>query len=285
MVGGVLMAVAFVLAFAALCAWLLFPGLAERVSEALRRVRARLDGWRRPRPGRRAAAVATAVGDLGDSVSRHRWVLVAALLLLVVPPLLILSLRRHVVLEDFQGEDLSESRTMIAQLLRGERLLPPPPPPPEVFTTAEIRRERPEVVTADRRWERIDPALQQRVLAIYEVMRRQYGYEMVLVEGYRSPERQAELMGAGKATRAGAWQSCHQYGLAVDSAPIRDGRLQWDMGDEWTRRGYHLYGELARQAGLEWGGDWRSIKDYVHVEMASACRAARAARRAGQAQG
>src|SRR5690606_1939974 len=120
----------------------------------------------------------------------------------------------------------------------------------------------------------------QRVLAIYEVMRRQYGYEMVLVEGYRSPERQAELMAGGKATRADAWQSCHQYGLGVDSAPIRDGKLQWNMEDPWTQRGYYLYGELAQQAGLEWGGSWRSIKDYVHVEMHDRCRAARTAKRA-----
>lgn len=168
---------------------------------------------------------------------------------------------------------------MVAQLLRGERLTPPPPPPPEVFTTAEVRRLRPEIVTADRKWGQIDADLQQRVLAIYEVMRRQYGYEMVLIEGYRSPERQAELMAGGKATRAGAWQSCHQYGLGVDSAPIRDGKLQWDMNDEWTKRGYFLYGELAEQAGLDWGGNWRSIKDYVHVEMTARCRAARAAKR------
>lgn len=206
--------------------------------------------------------------------------MLVAVLVLAIPPVVILMMRQTVVLTDFEGEDLSESSSMIAQLLRGERLTPPPPPPPEVFTTQEVRRLRPEIVTADRKWDQIDPDLQQRVLAIYEVMRRQHGYEMVLIEGYRSPERQAELMAGGKATRAGAWQSCHQYGLGVDSAPIRDGKLQWDMNDEWTRRGYHLYGELAEQAGLEWGGNWRSIKDYVHVEMSERCRSARATKRA-----
>lgn len=215
---------------------------------------------------------------------RHWVVLTTALALLAVPPLVILLSRQTVVLADFRGDDLSESGSMVAQLLRGERLTPPPPPPPEVFTTQEVRRLRPEIVTADRKWEQIDADLQQRVLAIYEVMRRQYGYEMVLIEGYRSPDRQAELMAGGKATRAGAWQSCHQYGLGVDSAPIRDGKLQWDMNDEWTRRGYYLYGELAEQAGLDWGGNWRSIKDYVHVEMSDRCKAARAIKRAELSQ-
>jgi peptidoglycan L-alanyl-D-glutamate endopeptidase CwlK len=212
------------------------------------------------------------------SMRRHWPVLAIAGFLLLIPPAVILLSRQSVVLDEFRSDDLSESGSVVAQLLRGERLTPPAPPPPEVFTTEEIRRTRPEIVTADRKWAQIDVALQQRVLAIYEVMRR-HGYEMVLVEGYRSPERQAELMRAGKATRAGAWQSCHQYGLSVDSALIRDGKLQWDMGDPWTRRGYFLYGELAEQAGLEWGGNWRSIKDYVHVEMLHECRAARAAKR------
>ncbi|TKS53739.1 M15 family metallopeptidase [Luteimonas yindakuii] len=215
-----------------------------------------------------------------DGLRRHRWLLLGSLLLLVLPPLLVLGLRQRVVLPGFDGDDLAESQTMVAGLLRGERLVPPPPPPPAVFTTREIREERPEIVTADRRWDHLDAALQQRVLAIYQVMRSQYGIEMVLVEGYRSPERQAELAREGRATLAGAWSSCHQYGLALDSAPMRDGKLQWDMGDAWTRRAYFLYGELAEQAGLTWGGRWTRLKDYVHVESTRSCREARAARRA-----
>ncbi len=276
----------FLLVFSMSCWLLLFPDTGQRVVRRLaelgRRWRARVAPAGRGalrRPLRAAAQTQALARETRGFVARHRWVLVCALALLVLPPLLILVARRNVALEDFQAADLSESGTMIAQMLRGERLVPPPPPPPAVFTTEEILRLRPEIAHADRRWERIDARLQQQVLAIYEIMRR-HGYQMVLVEGYRSPERQAELMGAGQATRAGAWQSCHQYGLAVDSAPMRDGRLQWDMSDPWTRRAYFLYGELAQQAGLEWGGSWRSIKDYVHVEDAPGCRDARAIRRA-----
>ena len=272
------------------CWVLLFPEVAGRLRDRLRKLFKRRSAPIRGQTPDGAASRGTAVpshethGVLRSAYARHWLVLVIAFVLLAVPPLVILMVRQTVVLADFRGEDHSESGSMIAQLLRGERLTPPPPPPPEVFTTQEVRRLRPEIVTADRKWEQIDPELQQRVLAIYEVMRRQYGYEMVLVEGYRSPQRQAELMAGGKATRAGAWQSCHQYGLGVDSAPIRGGKLQWDMGDAWTRRGYHLYGELAEQAGLEWGGNWRSIKDYVHVEMSDRCRAARNAKRAELSQ-
>ena len=65
--------------------------------------------------------------------------------------------------------------------------------------------------------------------------------------------------------------------MIVDSALYRDGKLQWDMGYDWTRRGYFLYGRLAAEAGLEWGGNWRSIKDYVHLELKDDCRQARRA--------
>ncbi|HIE5356380.1 TPA: M15 family metallopeptidase [Stenotrophomonas maltophilia] len=279
-------AIAVVLLVAGVCWVLLFPETVESLRQAIAK---RLGGFRRragqvgDRVGHGATRVRSGVreevGAVHGALRRHWLIVVVAAALLLIPPTVIFVTRQTVVLEDFRGDDLAESSSMVAQLLRGERLTPPPPPPPEVFTTAEVRRLRPEIVTADRKWGQIDPDLQQRVLAIYEVMRRQYGYEMVLIEGYRSPQRQAELMAGGKATRAGAWQSCHQYGLGVDSAPIRDGKLQWDMEDPWTRRGYFLYGELAEQAGLDWGGNWRSIKDYVHVEMTDRCRAARVAKR------
>ncbi|MHC1670137.1 M15 family metallopeptidase [Stenotrophomonas maltophilia] len=282
----VVAAIAVVLLVAGVCWVLLFPETVESLRQAIAK---RLGGFRRragqvgDRVGHGATGVRSGVreevGAVHGALRRHWLILVVAAALLLIPPIVIFVTRQTVVLEDFRGDDLAESSSMVAQLLRGERLTPPPPPPPEVFTTAEVRRLRPEIVTADRKWGQIDPDLQQRVLAIYEVMRRQYGYEMVLIEGYRSPQRQAELMAGGKATRAGAWQSCHQYGLGVDSAPIRDGKLQWDMEDPWTRRGYFLYGELAEQAGLDWGGNWRSIKDYVHVEMTDRCRAARVAKR------
>lgn len=288
--GGMTVLVVLLVFFVLACvsSWLLlFDGARDALSGWWARIRARFartgtrvsGGLARSigAGGRAAAGVGSGVRQ---GLRRHRWLVLASVVLLVLPPLLVLGLRQRVVLPGFQGDDLGESQTMIAGLLRGERLVPPPPPPPAVFTTREIREERPEVVTADRRWDHVDADLQQRVLAIYQVMQSQYGIRMVLVEGYRSPERQAELAREGRATLAGAWSSCHQYGLALDSAPMREGKLQWDMGDAWTRRAYFLYGELAEQAGLTWGGRWTRLKDYVHVESTRSCREARAARRA-----
>jgi peptidoglycan L-alanyl-D-glutamate endopeptidase CwlK len=38
---------------------------------------------------------------------------------LLIPPTVILITRQTVVLEDFRGDDLAESSSMVAQLLRG----------------------------------------------------------------------------------------------------------------------------------------------------------------------
>lgn len=285
------MAVFFLLSVAA--AWLaLFPaardGLATGLGRALGRL-AWVGGRVQAGAGRRAGGLTRMLRQRGRGLAeflhRHRLPAALALLLLLVPALVVLGVRREVVLEGLDPTVVAAADRHVLDLLRGERLAPPPDLPPAVFTAAEAELQRsaagiavPQAIaSADRRWERVDAGLRQRVLAIHQAMARQ-GYRMVLVEGYRSPERQAELARRGSGTTlAGAGRSCHQYGLAVDSALYRDGRLQWDMDDPWTRRGYLLYGRLAADAGLEWGGNWRSLKDYVHVEARDACRQARRA--------
>ena len=53
-------------------------------------------------------------------------------------------------------------------------------------------------------------------------------------EAFRSPRRQAQLYAQGRTlpgkivTYANAWQSYHQYGLAVDFVFFVDGKWTWD---------------------------------------------------------
>jgi len=58
-------------------------------------------------------------------------------------------------------------------------------------------------------------------------------------EGYRTAERQHYLLTVEKTTKAGPWQSAHQYGLAVDYAiRIREEnsfRWSWIEGDHWDQ--------------------------------------------------
>lgn len=121
----------------------------------------------------------------------------------------------------------------------------------------------------------LDPNLRKRIQAVYVEMRAK-GYDIRSAEGFRSPERQDELMtNGGGVTSVGAMRSCHQYGLALDSVLIRNGRPQWNMKDPWTQEGYRLFGELAEAQGLNWGGRWTYPKDYVHVELKNECGSAK----------
>ena len=155
----------------------------------------------------------------------------------------------------------------VAHLLEGEHLAPPQPLPPLAFTTAEVTLVRPMLAGASRDWALLDDGFSQRLLLVFRIMREQHGYEMALLEGYRSPQRQDQLAAAGPhVTSARAYQSFHQFGQAADCAFVRDGRLVISERDPWAMRGYRLYGETAEAVGLKWGGRW-AMMDFGHVEL------------------
>jgi peptidoglycan L-alanyl-D-glutamate endopeptidase CwlK len=195
----------------------------------------------------------------------HRAALVSGMLVLILPPLLVVLFRGPVRLEGYEGTSLraGEPHSLIASLLQGERLAPPRPLPPQVFISIEVERIRPRISSADRSWEKLDAEFTQRLLVVYKIMQDRHGYQMALLEGYRSPEKQGAL--SPSVTSAGAGQSYHQYGLAADSAFLRDGKLVISEKDTWAMKGYELYGLVAEEVGLTWGGRWKLL-DFGHVE-------------------
>lgn len=78
-------------------------------------------------------------------------------------------------------------------------------------------------------------------------------------EGYRSPERQLFLLNVEKTTKAGPWQSAHNYGLAVDYVPVVDGKWTWDGDHDWD-----FLRDCATNRGLINNIRW----DRPHVEHA-----------------
>lgn len=63
--------------------------------------------------------------------------------------------------------------------------------------------------------------------------------------------------------------SFHQWGLAADSAPLYHGKILWDVMIPGTSKMHPLwtaYGELAIKHGLEWAGNWKSFKEFNHVQ-------------------
>lgn len=76
-------------------------------------------------------------------------------------------------------------------------------------------------------------------------------------EGYRSPERQNYLFHVMKTTKARAFQSAHNYGLAVDFVPWVNGAWSWDEHHDWKALEF-----CASQRGLLRPLKW----DLPHIE-------------------
>jgi peptidoglycan L-alanyl-D-glutamate endopeptidase CwlK len=266
----IIVAVLFLLACGA--GWLLlFPDAGDAVQRAIlslaaRAARGAADA-RESASHRMPGAVAGSRAEWQSAAAflrRHRWPALAAAALIVAPTLAVWLAGGEVTLP---GAEERAVNAHLENLLRGERLVPPPSLPPMTFTTAEVMLVRPMLDSANRNWTLLDPDFNRRLLAVFKIMRERYGYEMALLEGYRSPERQNQLADAGSSvTNARAFQSYHQFGLAADCAFLRNGKLVISERDPWAMLGYQLYGEVAESLGLKWGGHW-TMMDFGHIEL------------------
>lgn len=101
-------------------------------------------------------------------------------------------------------------------------------------------------------------------------------------EGWRDPERQAELLGKGT-TKAGPWESAHNYGLAVDYWPRKkvtvstDGNVEtvqgWDFSLPADDVRWNFLSKKASDVGLlnniKWDRPhvqhplWNAFRQYV----------------------
>lgn len=204
-------------------------------------------------------------GDVARWTLKHRWSVALGLSLVLVPPLGIFLFGSGVYLEGFSDGPVRID-PQVAALLKGEQLVPPAPLPPDLFVTADLLQVRPSLQSADRNWRLLDADFSQRLLLVFKLMREKYGYEVAILEGYRSPERQNMLSSMGShVTSAKAFQSYHQYGLAADCAFLRNGKLVLSEKDPWAMQAYVRYGEVAESLGLTWGGRWK-LMDFGHVE-------------------
>jgi len=218
------------------------------------------------------------------------WILVAGFFLFT--SILIFAFTRPINPTKIEADYLREVDPQIYALLEGQILSPPPKVEESlieeaIITATNIESAQPTVqvqafnpnvedvhmqhshadlASADRKWHKMNLRYKQRLLMVFKIMQQRHGYEMVLLEGYRSPERQNSLAGNSNITRARGFQSYHQFGLAADVAFKRNGKVVISERDSWAMQGYQLYGEVAESVGLTWGGRWKSIQDYGHTE-------------------
>jgi len=268
--------VAVVLYFLLACAlsWMvLFPAGRAYVSRRLELVGSRFQR-RVQNIARRSGEQAGALGSEsalafrhgGNFLREHKWTALAAFAIMLLPAGVAWMASSRTMVGGFDAP-VREANQQVADLLHGEQLVPPPPLPPMLFMTPEVEVVRPGLVSASRDWALLDKDYSQRLLQAFRIMKERHGYDMALLEGYRSPERQDALAAQGSnVTNAKAFQSWHQYGLAADCAFLRDGKLVISERDPWAMRGYQLFGEVAESLGLTWGGRWKMM-DFGHTEL------------------
>jgi len=220
----------------------------------------------RPNPGRLWRGIGRFAARQLKFVHRHYLAFGAGAAVIAIPTVVALTMSNPSMLPGYEVVELPPD-SHVADLFKGELLAPPIALPPLAFTTLEVEQLRPMLVDASRNWSLLNPEFGQRLLLAFKVMKEKHGYQMALLEGYRSPARQDLLASMGsQVTHAGAFQSYHQYGLAADCAFWRDGRLIISEKDPWAMRGYQLYGEVAESLGLTWGGRWTMV-DFGHAEL------------------
>jgi peptidoglycan L-alanyl-D-glutamate endopeptidase CwlK len=102
-------------------------------------------------------------------------------------------------------------------------------------------------------------------LTLFEKTLAQHGIKVVLTWGYRSIEDQNKLYAKGRTdqgsivTNAYGGYSWHNFGLAADYAFVVNGKVTWS--GPWD-----VFGKIAKECGLEWGGSWTKFKDRPHVQ-------------------
>jgi peptidoglycan LD-endopeptidase CwlK len=118
----------------------------------------------------------------------------------------------------------------------------------------------------ERRIQRLDQAVQTRA-RLFVNLSAAAGAPIRITQGLRTFEEQDALYAQGRTasgdvvTNARGGQSYHNYGLAVDVAPVENGRVNpnhYPQNQAVT---------VGKSLGWEWGGDWKTFKDRPHFQI------------------
>ena len=88
--------------------------------------------------------------------------------------------------------------------------------------------------------------------------------EFIITEGLRTKERQRELFAKGLSKTL---NSRHITGHAVDFAPILYGEVTWKTPAFLPIIAAFKQASTALRIPIISGGDWKSFKDYPHIEL------------------
>lgn len=125
----------------------------------------------------------------------------------------------------------------------------------------------------------LHPSRREEVVNIIDKVEANFPANMAIriVQGLRTfAEQDALYNQRPKVTKAKGGQSLHNYGLAIDFSIMHDKdnngsfeELSWDTALDFDKDGKIDWQEVVAEfekAGWEWGGKWRTFKDYPHCQ-------------------
>jgi hypothetical protein len=152
------------------------------------------------------------------------------------------------------------------------------PPPPISRNYDEQFNYPPNVqyaATDSRELKDADPRLVKSFESIKKTFESRHpGYKLVVSQTARTRDTQGKLVKQGVTEADGVTKiSRHNYypalAMDVDIIDTRTGQLVSRMKDKKKMREiFELFGTAVTEAGLHWGGDWRTLYDPYHIQLA-----------------
>ena len=123
----------------------------------------------------------------------------------------------------------------------------------------------------------LHPELQKKVVKLQKECLKA-GIKIKIGECFRTVAEQNALYAKGRTApgsivtnaKGNSYSSMHQWGVAfdffLDIDIDKDGKTSDDAFNNATKL-FNKVGAIGKKLGLEWGGDWKSIKDLPHFQL------------------
>lgn len=98
------------------------------------------------------------------------------------------------------------------------------------------------------------------------------GIDILVTSTYRDAESQNLLYAQGrtapgrKVTNAKAGQSWHNWRVAFDVVPLRNGKPVWNTSGDDLKL-WQQVGTIGVTCGLEWAGNWKTFQEFPHFQF------------------
>ncbi|NBP15608.1 M15 family peptidase [bacterium] len=165
-------------------------------------------------------------------------------------------------------------------LRRNSKPTPSPSPiAPRPVVKPLVNTEKTDLTQLDERSAKNVATLHSKVQQVFrnwilecQILAKAYGYEYKAISGNRTWEEQAKIYAQGRTapgkivTNAKPGYSNHNFGIAVDMGVFKEGKYLDGSKPSEAEMFHRKAAMIAEKYGIEWGGSWKSFKDYPHFE-------------------